>query len=48
MLPLPQFPFVAVAEGGEKFRVVIFTGNERCREWADVASAVVDDLIEKG
>ena len=36
MLPLRQFHFVAVAEGGEKFRVVLFTGNERCSEWADL------------
>jgi hypothetical protein len=29
MLPLRQFHFVAVAEGDEKFRIVVFTGSER-------------------
>jgi hypothetical protein len=47
MLPLHQFHFVAVAEGDEKFRVVVFTGNE-VSEWADVVSAVIDGLIERG
>jgi len=42
MLPLRQFHFVAVAEGDEKFILVMNVGSE----WADVASAVVDGLID--
>ena len=50
MLPLRQFHFVAVAEGDEKFRIVVFTllVMNVVSEWADVASAVVDGLIDKG
>ncbi len=43
MLPLRQFHFVAVAEGDEKFILVMNVGSE----WADVASAVVDGLIDR-
>ena len=48
MLPLRQFHFVAVAEGDEKFRVVVLLVMNVGSEWADVASAVVDGLIDKG
>ncbi len=48
MLPLRQFHFVAVAEGDKNSGLLYLLVMNVVSEWADVTSAVVDGLIDKG